>query len=55
MSFDVMQGYLQMPAEEADIQKMHLGLDCLAYKSLLICYSYCAIQGPVSVTSWRCV
>ena len=33
ISFDLVQGYLQMPVGEADIQKLHLGLDCLAYMS----------------------
>ena len=42
-SFDLMQGYLQMPVEVADIQKLHLVLDHLAYMSLLICHSGCPI------------
>ena len=36
MSFDLAQGYLQMPVEKADIQKLYLGLDHLAYMSSLI-------------------
>ena len=51
-SFDLVQGYLQMPVEVADIQKLHSGL---AYMSLLICHLGCPTLVPVSVTSWRCV
>ena len=51
MSFDLAQGYLQMTVEEADIEKLHLGLDHLAYMSLLICHLGYPTPGPVSVTS----
>ena len=55
MSFDLAQGYLQMPVEETDIKKLHLGLDHLAYMSSLICHLDCPAPGPVSETSWGCV
>ena len=54
MSFDLAQGYLQMPVEEA-LKKLHLGLDHLAYTSLLVYHLSCPTLGPDSVTSWRCV
>ena len=47
MSFDLAQGYLQMPVEEADTQKLHLGLDHLAYMGLLICHLGYPTLGPV--------
>ena len=40
MSFNLVQGYLQMPVEEADIKKLHLGLDS---SGLIWVHSY-AIQ-----------
>ena len=50
-SFDLAQGYLQMPVEEADIPKTAFR----AGSSGLYEFTCMPGPGPVSVTSWKCV
>ena len=54
-SFDLAQGYLQMPVDEADIHKTDFKLDHQDYMNSQGCNLEYWIWDPVFATWWRCV